>query len=400
MPLYSYKAITHHGDASRGIHHASCLEELESHLARSNLYLIHAWERRERFLLGKNNIPRRDLIAFFLNLELLLHSGIPLLESLSELQESMDSRPLREIIAGMAESIQSGDRLSQAMARHPSAFDGITTSLIRAGEESGRLPEMLGQINASLKWLDEMSAQTRNMLIYPALAGTAVIAAAFFLIGYLVPQLAEFIRGMGHELPVQTRLLLGIADMFAASWPVLLALPALLAALLWLAPALHPELQYRQDQFKLRCWLIGPILHKIILARFARAFAMMYASGISILDCLAHTRELAGNRVIAGKLEQAAREIESGMNLTQSFHGTGIFPPLAMRMISVGETTGQLEAALRNVGYFYERDVKESVRRMQALLEPAMTVSLGLLLGWVMLSVLSPIYDIIGGIKL
>ena len=126
---------------------------------------------------------------------------------------------------------------------------------------------------------------------------------------------------------------------------------------------------------------------------------MMYASGISILDCIANSRDLANNQVIARSLEHVTQEIESGKNLTQSFQSTGIFPPLVIRMLKVGEATGNLDAALHNVSYFYDRDVKDSIKKIQVMIEPAMTVILGLLLGWVMLSVLSPIYDLISKVK-
>ena len=179
----------------------------------------------------------------------------------------------------------------------------------------------------------------------------------------------------------------------------MLALPIILFATFKLVLKYRPGLQYHLDDLKLHLWPTGPILRKIILARFANTFAMMYASGISILDCIANSRDLANNQVIARSLKQVTQEIESGKNLTQSFHNTGIFPPLVIRMLKVGEATGNLDAALRNVSYFYDRDVKDSIKKIQVMIEPAMTVILGLLLGWVMLSVLSPIYDLISKVK-
>ncbi|MDO8412710.1 MAG: type II secretion system F family protein, partial [Gallionellaceae bacterium] len=166
-----------------------------------------------------------------------------------------------------------------------------------------------------------------------------------------------------------------------------------------LALVYRPSLQYHLDNLKLHIWPTGPILRKIILARFANTFAMMYSSGISVLNCIANSRDLAQNQVIARSLEKIMLEIESGHNLTQSFQHTGIFPPLVIRMLRVGEATGQLDEALRNVSYFYDRNVQDSIKKIQVLIEPAMTLILGLLLGWVMLSVLSPIYDIISKIK-
>jgi hypothetical protein len=162
----------------------------------------------------------------------------------------------------------------------------------------------------------------------------------------------------------------------------------------------YDNTEYGIDNLKLNIWPTGPILRKIILARFANTFAMMYSSGITILDCIANSRDLVDNQVIAQSLQNVMKEIESGKNLTQSFQQTGIFPPLVVRMLKVGEATGQLDQALLNVSYFYDRDVKDSIKKVQVMIEPMMTVILGALLGWVMLSVLSPIYDIIGKVQL
>jgi type IV pilus assembly protein PilC len=159
-------------------------------------------------------------------------------------------------------------------------------------------------------------------------------------------------------------------------------------------------MQLKLDNFKLNVWLIGPILRKIILARFANTFAIMYGSGISILNCIDISREVVNNRAVAQSLSDVAQEIESGQNLTQSFQSTKMFPPLVIRMLKVGEATGSLDKALLNVSYFYDRDVKDSIKKVQVMIEPTMTIILGTLLGWVMLSVLSPIYDLIGKVKL
>lgn len=236
-------------------------------------------------------------------------------------------------------------------------------------------------------------------MIYPAFVGTIVLGITFFLMVYLVPQLVGFIQGMGEEIPFQTRMLLATSAFFVDYWPALVALPVILPVAARLVVRSSPEMQYRLDNLKLNLWVTGPILRKIILARFANTFAMMYGSGVSILDCIANSRDVVDNQVIARSLDDVTHEIESGKNLTQSFQNTGMFPPLVIRMLKVGEATGSLDKALLNVSYFYDRDVKDAIKKVQVLVEPTMTIILGLLLGWVMLSVLSPIYDLIGKVK-
>ncbi len=400
MALYSYKAINDQGKPAKGMQDAANLIDLEMRLKRAGLDLVNAKVDENKPAFRARKIKRTDLITFFFNMDQLIRSGVPLLESLADLRDSMEDMQFREIIASMVEAIQSGKKLSQAMAEHPEAFDKIIISLTQAGEESGRLPEVFSHLTESLKWQDEMISQTKNMLIYPAFVGVVVTGITFFLMIYLVPQLVSFIKGTGQEIPFQTRLLLATSGVFVDYWYAMLALPVVLFGAFKLALLYDPGLQYHLDNLKLNIRPTGPILRKIILARFANTFAMMYSSGVTILDCIANARDLVNNQVIARSLDQVTREIESGKNLTQSFLNTGVFPPLVIRMLKVGEATGQLDLALRNVSYFYDRDVKDSVKKMQVMIEPTMTIILGLLLGWVMLSVLSPIYDLISKVKM
>jgi type IV pilus assembly protein PilC len=165
------------------------------------------------------------------------------------------------------------------------------------------------------------------------------------------------------------------------------------------AMLLSERIRYAFDQMKTRIWIIGPILLKIILARFSNTFAIMYESGISILDCIAISKGITGNLVITDRLDHAWREIEAGKTLLQSFQASGIFPALVLRMIKVGEVTGHLDEAFYNVSYFYERDTREAIRRVQVMIEPFLTVVLGAMLGWIMLSAITPIYDMLGKIR-
>ncbi len=398
MTLYAYRAIDAEGHARKGLQDAANLVDLESHLKRMGLDLIDAHSDRVRR--KRTKILASDLITLFFNLEQLTRSGVPLLTCLEDLRDTMHEPRLRTILAEMIESIQNGKTLSQAMQSHPDAFDATLVSLTHAGEISGRISEVFAHITTTLKWQDEMRSHTKMLLMYPALVGCVVCAVIAFLLMYLVPQLVLFIQNMGQEIPVQTRVLLWVSAFFVQYWAILLGLPVgvgVLAA--WLLHR-YPELYEPLDDYKLRLWMVGDILRKLILARFANTFALMYRSGISVLDCLANSEGLVNNRAIARSLQAVAREIEAGHNLTESFAKTGMFPPLVIRMLSVGETTGALDEALLNISYFYERDARAALQKMQMLIEPVMTLVLGALLGWVMLSVLSPIYELIGKLKL
>ena len=399
MSMYSYRAINEQGQSRKGVQDAANLIDLEFRLKRGGLDLIDAKIDTRKSLIQRKKIKRADLITFFFNMEQLTRAGVPLLESLADLRDTMSEARFREVIANLVEAIENGKKLSMAMAQHPDAFDKIFVSLTHAGEESGRLPEVFAHITDSLKWQDEMASHTKTILMYPAFVGAIVLGITFFLMIYLVPQLVSFIKSMGQEIPIQTRMLLATSWFFVNYWYVIIALPVVLPLGIKLLINSSEEMRFKFDRLKLNMWVTGPILRKIILARFANTFAMMYGSGISILDCITNSRDVVNNLAVAKSLNEVTQEIESGKNLTQSFQNTGMFPPLVIRMLKVGEATGSLDKALLNVSYFYDRDVRESIKKVQVMIEPTMTIILGTLLGWVMLSVLSPIYDIIGKVK-
>jgi type IV pilus assembly protein PilC len=204
---------------------------------------------------------------------------------------------------------------------------------------------------------------------------------------------------MGQELPLQTQMLFFVSDMLVSYWYVALLLPIVLFVGVKLLLYSNPLARLRFDGIKLKFPLVGDILRKIILSRFANTFALLYSSGIPILEAIRTTQDVVGNRVVRGGLQRVEQLIVEGQNVTAAFHSIGFFPPLVIRMLRVGESTGALDTALINVSYFYNRDVKESVDKVQQLIEPMLTVVLGLLLGWIMLSVLGPVYDVISKIK-
>jgi type IV pilus assembly protein PilC len=400
MTLYVYQAMDADGRMVRGDMDAPNLSDLELRLKRLELDLIDGKPAAQRtFAFRKLPVKRQDLINFCFYMEQLSGAGVPLLEGLADLRDSIEHPRFREIVADLIENIEGGLQMSQAMMRHPDTFDQTFVSLITAGEHSGKLAEIFRSLTETLKWQDELAAQTRKLLMYPAFVGTIVLGVTFFLMIFLVPQLTGFIKTMGQELPFHTKALIFISNIFIHYWYLILAFPVLAWMGLTLLLKNNPEARYRADGLKLKVWMVGPILHKIILARFATFFALMYASGITILDSIKLSEKIASNRVVEDGLQRAGKLISEGHSVTAGFQNTGMFPPLVLRMLKVGEATGELDKALLNVSYFYNREVKESIERVQALIEPVMTVVLGLILGWIMLSVLGPIYDTISKLK-
>lgn len=399
MALYSYKAIDINGKITLGTLEATNLIDLEMRLKRMGLDFINGTTVKQRQGFNRVRITRPELITFCFHLEQLARAGVPIIESLADLRDSLESPRFREIIASMIESIEGGKTLSQALAEHPQTFDEVMVHLIRAGEETGSVPHVLNNLLESLKWQDELAAHTKKLIMYPAFLGTVVIAVVMFMMIYLVPKMAGFIRNMGQELPLQTKILIATSDFFVNYWYIVIGLPILTVISIILAVKQSPAARYRVDDIKLRLPWIGAILKKIILSRFASVFAMMYASGITILDSIKTTEDIVGNVVIKEGLNRVGILISEGQQVTAAFQQVDLFPPLVLRMLRVGENTGALDTALTNVSYFYNRDVRESISKVQTMIEPVMTVLIGLILGWIMLAVLGPIYDTITKMK-
>jgi type IV pilus assembly protein PilC len=376
------------------------LFDLEQRLSRMELDLVAGGPASDMSrMLGAGRVKRQDLINFCFHLEQLATAGVPLVEGLADLRDSVENPRFREIVSGLIESIQGGSNLSQALADYPAVFSKVFVSLVRSGEQTGRLPEVLKSLTESLKWEDELAAQTKKLVMYPAFVGAIVVIVTFFLMIYLVPQMTSFIRNMGQNIPLQTRILLAVSSFFVSYWWAIIAAPFVVWAGLKVAIRTNPKVAYLVDQYKITMPLAGPILRKIIMSRFASSFAMMYASGITVLDSIRSCEEIVGNLPTEQALRRAGQQIAEGKNLTAAFQDLALFPPLVIRMLRIGENTGNLDTALLNVSYFYNREVREAIGKLQALIEPALTVVLGAILGWVMLSVLGPVYDAISKMK-
>ncbi len=399
MPAYRYHAVDAEGHSAKGTMDAANEVDLEQRLKRTGLDLL-------TFRLAERNptitgipITRRDLITFCFHMEQISRAGIPYFEGLNDLRDSMENARFRQVLTALLEDLEGGKMLSQALAGHPDVFDTVFVNLVKAGEQTGQLDEVFANLSSTLKWQDELISQTRRLVIYPAIVLVVILSVLAFLLLYLVPQLVSLIRNMGGELPLQTRLLISLSDLLSHWWGLFLALPV--AGLIGFNVALRHDAGTRLgwDHFKLYLPLTGPILRKIVLARFATVFATTYKAGIPVLEGLRLAQQVVGNRAIAAALAEAEQQIIAGESLSKSFQKLAIFPPLVLRMLRIGESTGALDTALLNISDFYNRDVKDSIEKALKVLEPALTIILGGILGLIMYAVLMPVYDILTKFK-
>jgi type IV pilus assembly protein PilC len=401
MATFNYRAIDQTGRHAQGQIDALNEVDLEIRLERMGLDLItFKSTEKSKKAFSQNKVSNRDLVMFCFQLEQLSSAGVPMLEGLNDLRESTANLYFQKVLGSLAGDVEGGKMLSQAMAEHPDVFDEVFVNLVAAGEQTGQLPKVFDNLCNTLKWQDELMSQTKKLLAYPLFVFVVVMAAVTFLMIYLVPEMVKFLNSLGQELPLNTRILIYISNAFVKYWWLILALPFVVVTGLAAYIRQSPEARYKFDYIKLKLPLTGEILHKIIMARFARYFALMYQTGIPILEAIKTCEKIVGNRVVADALSRAHAQINAGDSMSESFHNAGLFSPLVVRMIKVGENTGALDKSLLNVSYFYDRDVNEMMQKMLKLLEPALTVVLGLILAFIMMSVLGPVYDSFGKMKI
>tara|TARA_R110002074_G_scaffold145034_1_gene293245 strand:- start:105719 stop:106921 length:1203 start_codon:yes stop_codon:yes gene_type:complete len=400
MATFSFKAVRHDGKRISGSQEALNIYDLESKLEKNGTVLITAKERTATIFTKRKKITRRDIIDFYIYMEQMFQAGVPVIESLVDFRDVLEPTQFKQVVSSLIDQIESGKKLSESMFEHHHVFSNLMVELVRVGEMTGELATIFGEIKKSLMWQDELIVKTKKLMMYPLFVGTVVFGVLCFMMIYLVPQMVGFITEMGGELPFHTLVLIAVSKFFVEYWYLILMMPILIVLITKILINKNNEARLIFDRNILLIPWLGLILKKIILARFATNFALMYRSGIGVLEALKVTEGVVDNVFVAGEIDFIHSQVTEGAGLSDAFSRTDLFPPLVMRMIRVGEQTGGIDKSLVNVSYFFDRDVEDSIEKLQSMIEPAMTVILGVILGWVMMSVLGPIYDLIGGLEI
>lgn len=399
MTLYRYRAIDAAGVIAKGEVEALNEFDLEAQLKNIGLELIQAQPLKSTAR-RVSKLSRPELINFLFQLEMMLRAGVPILSILADLRDVADTQEMKSLCGVLYEKIDAGSTLSESFAGMPGVFPVLVINLVRTGEVTGQLPEVLDEIGRSLKWQDELASKTKQLMIYPAFVTVVITGVVVFLMIFIVPQIVGFITGMGQEIPLQTKLLIWVSDAFVHYWWLILSAPAILIFGVLALAKIDPRIKYMLHAFLLRIPYLGPVIKKIILARICDTQALTYRTGIAVLEGLDYCRDVSANLVVRDAVERARDRIANGAPISEGFAAQKMFPSLVIRMLKVAEETGDWDGALKNISYFYNRDIKESIERVQAMIEPALTVVLGSIIGWVMLAVLGPIYDTISKIKM
>ncbi len=400
MPDYKFRTIDASGKIRNDTMVASNPMELEKRLSTMGFDLLSFKEHHQvvKISFRKKKISRRELINFTFHIEQLVKSGVPLIDSLKDIRDSIEYSHFTDVLQTVIDDIEGGKTFSLALAEHSIIFDKVYVTLVRVGEETGQLAEVLNDLAETIRWQDELISQTKKIMIYPAIVSVIVLAVVAFLMMYLMPQMLPFIKNLGTEIPTHTQILIVISDIFVAYWYLIFSLPIVLVFALKTLTKKNERVKYYFDGLKLKLWIFGPLMTKVKLARFANYFAMMYSAGITVLDALKISEDMVDNLVLEDSIKKARANISDGIIISKSFETVGVFPSMIVRMLKVGEDTGAMDEALLNVSYFYNREVKESIEKIEPTILPILTVILGGIMMWIMMAVLGPVYDAISGV--
>ena len=397
MERFKYKAYNIKGRPIRGVISAANETDLFNQLQSAGLELVTCTVVKQNSKLGslsifKGKVKIRDLIQLFLALEQMHSAGVPMLEALGDIRESMDNQTLSDIMADVHRNVSEGSSLSEAMAAHPKVFNTLYISLISAGEGTGDLSKSYVMLIKYLKWVDDMSSKIKKAMRYPMVLGMAVVLTCVVMMGYVVPQIVGFIANLGQELPFYTLALVATSKFFQSYWYVVLGAPVILTVVYKILKRVSQEFAFRSDVVFLRLPVAGDLIRKINIARYSQTFAALYSSGIPVIQCLKAAQNTISNLGLKEALELTQNKVQTGSPLSEGFNASGEFPNLVVRMVRIGEESGNLSPVFDQISEFYTRDVDEAVQGMIAMIEPALTLLLGGMILWIAAGVFGPIY--------
>lgn len=398
MSLYRYRAYNATGQTVSGALEADSLTTLEARLRAAGSWLIDAREGGSTEAMADSEVvnvtvKRNELINFFVQMSLLLKAGVTLPNGLDRLADDDRESRMGEVIAGLRDQVAIGTPLNASMGKYPRIFSRHVTSMVEAGEVSGRLPEVFESLSAYYEWLDQLTGDIRQALIYPVMVMTAALSLILLLFTFVVPQFVKLLIELHLKIPVLTQIVMAISNALLGGWPVLLAV--VIGGPIALKLALRNESFARAFDFGLmKIPIFGPLVAMFALSRFASNLAMLYKSGITLVRGLEICRHLVGNHAIAHALTEVHRGVLEGTPLHKSLAQHDLFPKMLVTMIATGETSGSLDFALQSVADYYNKIIPRRIKIVFSIFDPVMMVSLIGVVGVVALAVVLPILQL------
>ncbi|MBN2288453.1 MAG: type II secretion system F family protein [Candidatus Glassbacteria bacterium] len=406
MAFYQYKASDEQGKTVKGVMEAEDEGALEDLLESRRLYLISsnvsgkkgsAPGARAGTTGGKRvvraKVKRADLISFTVHLSTVIGAGVPILQGLDDMVEETENPRFAQVIRGIRQSIQDGSSISDSFAQYPEVFSELYVAILRSGETTGRMDEVLKEIVSFLEWQDELVGTIKQATTYPVIVLIAVMGLIAIMFTFVLPRFLGIFDTFDIELPLPTRIVIAISDFFQNFWWLMIV--GIIAAVVGLRAANKtPGGRLVLDKIKLNIPVFGELVRKVALSRFAHYLATLFGAGVNILNALEVVERVVGNAVLAEVVRKARLQVGTGHTISGALKESKEFPSMVVRMVTIGETTGNLEETLGKVSEYYDREVPITVKRLFTALEGAIIIFLGAIILFVVLSILLPMLSL------
>ena len=394
---FEYTAIDKSGKKEVGNLEANLEKDVLEFLRNKGLIPLKVQKRTESQLLELIQLKRvgaNDLVIFTRQLSSMIVSGLTIIEALNILKQQSVKPKMKEVIGDLIENVSEGKSLSLALESHPEIFSPVYISLIRAAETGGILDKILLKLADNLERNENTKKSIRSALFYPGIIITGVIAIIVIMNIFVIPQLNNLYTNLGLDLPLTTRIVIGFSEIFSKFY--FIAIPVI-AGLIFLFFKLKKtdSGQIKIDRYKLRIPIIGDVIRLSILSQVTRTLSLLISSGTSIIDSLQITANVAGNYEYKAAFEISSRLVEKGINLSTAFENQRVFPPIIIQMTKVGESTGKIDENLLKSSQYFERDLNIKLKTLTSSIEPILIIVLGAIVGFLILSVITPIYSLI-----
>lgn len=400
MPKFAWEGKTRTGAVQKGVTDAQDAASLEAQLKKAGLLNISIKEQAKGFQLpkfGGGSIDTKDLVIFTRQFATMIDSGLPLVQCLDILSSQQEKPAFKQILLKVKESVESGSTFADALAKHPKAFDELYVNLVAAGEIGGILDTILNRLAAYIEKAMKLKKQIKGAMVYPVtIMSIAVIVVGVILI-FVIPTFAKMFADFGGELPGPTKFVIALSNFLLK---YIIVIIAAIFGTIWGIKKFYatPAGRKKIDAFALKAPVAGPLIRKVSVAKFTRTLGTMVSSGVPIMDGLEIVAKTAGNKIVEEAIFGVRQAISEGKTMAEPLQACGIFPPMVVQMISVGEATGAMDAMLTKIADFYDDEVDDAVSAMTAMMEPMLMVFLGTTVGGLVVAMYLPIFKLAGAV--
>ncbi len=408
MPSYAYEAIDGSGRRLTGTMLADNEANLDSKLSAMGAWLTHSKLQKTAPAVAKpgalpgggraGKVGRRELIDFCTVMVFQTRVGIPMVQALDVAAHDCENPKFRAVLLAIGRQIEAGSLFHEAVEGFPGVFDLQFRKVLRAGETTGKLPEAFEDLGKNLAWIEKILAEVRQASIYPGIVLTVVMGFVIGLFTFVIPKFAALLSNVHVKLPLLTQIVFGLSHAIKSTWWLWIVVIPLAVISLIIAKRVSKTVALLVDRAKLALPVLGEINMMLAISRFAHNFAMLYRSGVSVVQALELCEGMLGSPIVEKAIAEACESVKTGSTISEAIRKHPVFPPLLLRMIVLGEGTGTLDTALQNVSDYYNEVVPRKINSLLTMLEPALTVSMIVLVGLVALSIYLPILALMGAI--